>query len=75
MSVTLQWLIVLPLVVGALLFATWRLLTVRLRLRVLSWLLQVLPATEGGVLGRWRAHLSRRIAAGSGGGCAACSKH
>jgi hypothetical protein len=71
----LQWLIVAPLVAGAALVAAWRLMTVRLRLRVLSQLLTILPAAEGGMIGRWRASVSRRIAAEAASGCAACSKH
>jgi hypothetical protein len=70
-----QWLIVLPLVAGATLFAAWRLITPRLRLRVLARLLQILPAADGGVVGRWRASVARRIAADTASGCAACSKH
>ncbi|MEO6079754.1 MAG: hypothetical protein ABIQ86_08260 [Steroidobacteraceae bacterium] len=77
MSHFLQWLIVLPLVLGAGLFAGWRLITPRLRLRVLSGLLRALPQTSTGVLARWRAAVAQRIAAdaASGGACAACSKH
>jgi hypothetical protein len=77
MSPALQWLIVGPLVLGAVLFAAWRLLTVRLRLRVMSALLQVLPATSAGPVARWRAGIARKIAAAaaSSGGCATCSKH
>jgi hypothetical protein len=75
MSLTLQWLIVAPLVACAAVVAAWRLMTARLRLRLLSRLLQVLPVAEGGVIGRWRARVSRRIAAEAASGCAACSKH
>jgi hypothetical protein len=75
MNPALQWLIVLPLVVGAALFAAWRLITPRLRLRVLSALLRILPAASTGVFARWRADVARRIAAESAGGCAACGKH
>lgn len=75
MSPLLQWLIVLPLVAGATLFAAWRLMTVRLRLRLLSTVLQVLPAGSSGVVGRWRQEVARRMAADAASGCAACSKH
>jgi hypothetical protein len=75
MSPLLQWLMVLPLVAGATLFAAWRLMTARLRLRLLSRLLQALPAADGGRIGRWRLNVSARIAAESASGCAACSKH
>jgi hypothetical protein len=75
MSLTLQWLIVAPLVACAALMAAWRLMTARLRLRMLSRLLQMLPAAEGGVLGRWRANVAQRMAAEATSGCAACSKH
>ncbi len=75
MSPMLQWLITAPLVVVAALFAGWRLLTPRLRLKLLSVLLRVLPATSGGVLGRWRASVARRLAADAASGCAACSRH
>jgi hypothetical protein len=75
MSLTLQWLIVLPLVLGAAMFAGWRLLTPRLRLKVLAALLRLLPQTAGGVTARWRASIARRIAAETAGGCAACSRH
>jgi hypothetical protein len=75
MSPVLQWLIVLPLVAGAALFAAWRLMTSRLRLRLLSRLLHALPAAQGGMIGRWRRNVSARIAAESASGCAACSKH
>jgi hypothetical protein len=72
----LQWLIVLPLVLAAVLFAGWRLITPRLRLRVLSALLRALPRTSTGVLARWRESVARRIAAdAAGAGCAACSRH
>jgi hypothetical protein len=74
MSLTLQWLIVAPLVACAAVMALWRLMTSRLRVRFLSGLLQVLPVAEGGVTGRCRARVSRRIAAETAGGCAACSK-
>ncbi len=59
MSPLLQWLIVVPLVAGAALFAAWRLITARLRLRVLSRLLQALPPTSTGVI----ALLARRCCA------------
>ena len=75
MSLTLQWLIVAPLVVAAALVAAWRLMTARLRLRLLLRVLQVLPAAEGGPVARWRAGVSRRIAAETASGCAACSRH
>ncbi len=77
MSPLLQWLIVAPLVLGAGLFAGWRLLTVRLRLRLMSALLQVLPDASAGPLARWRAAVARRIAADTAGsgGCATCSRH
>jgi hypothetical protein len=77
MSPVLQWLIVGPLVAGAVLFAAWRLLTVRLRLRLMSALLRLLPAASSGPVARWRAGVARQIAAdaASGGGCATCSKH
>jgi hypothetical protein len=75
MSQSLQWLLVLPLVIAAALFAAWRLITPRLRLRLLSNLLQALPQTSTGVLARWRASIARRIAADASSGCAACSKH
>jgi hypothetical protein len=75
MNPLLQWLIVLPLVAGAALFAAWRLMTARLRLRLLSRLLQVLPVADGGMVGRWRSSVAARIAAESASGCAACSKH
>jgi hypothetical protein len=75
MSPLLQWLIVAPLVVGAALFAAWRLVTPRLRLRVLSRLLQVLPTTSTGAVARWRTEVARRMAADATSGCAACSKH
>jgi hypothetical protein len=76
-SHALQWLIVGPLVAGALLFAGWRLLTVRLRLRVMAVLLRLLPDASSGPTARWRAAVARRIAAdtASSGGCATCSKH
>jgi hypothetical protein len=72
-----QWLIVGPLVAAALLFAGWRLMTVRLRLRCMSRLLQWLPAASTGPVARWRAAVARQIAAdaASSSGCAACSKH
>ena len=75
MSALLQWLIVAPLVLTAALFAAWRLITARLRLRVLSGLLRALPATSTGTVARWRAEVARRIAAEAVSGCAACSKH
>lgn len=75
MSALAQWLVILPLVAAAALFAGWRLLTPRLRLRVLSGLLRLLPQTSGGVLARWRAGVARRIAADAASGCAACSRH
>jgi hypothetical protein len=75
MSPVLQWLIVLPLVAAAALFAAWRLITPRLRLRVLSRLLQALPATSGGAIAHWRAGIASRLAAETSSGCAACSKH
>jgi hypothetical protein len=75
MSPLLQWLIVVALVVGAALFAAWRLVTARLRLRVLSRLLQALPATSTGAVARWRAEVARRMAAEASSGCAACSRH
>jgi hypothetical protein len=71
----LQWLIVAPLVVVAALFAVWRLLTPRLRLRLLAVLLRILPADSSGMLGRWRASVARRVAADAASGCAACSRH
>jgi hypothetical protein len=74
MSITLQWLIVLPLVVGATLFAAWRLMTARLRLRALSKLLQWLPLRERGALARLRSAVARK-ASEAASGCAACSKH
>ena len=75
MSPGLQWLIVSTLVLGAALFAAWRLMTVRLRLRLLSLLLRLLPAAADGVIARWRAGIARRIAADATSGCAACAKH
>jgi hypothetical protein len=75
MSPLMQWLIVLPLVMGAALFAAWRLMTSRLRLRMLLRLLHALPTGDGGRVGRWRRNVSARIAAESASGCAACSKH
>ncbi len=75
MNPVLQWSIVAPLVVGAALFAGWRLLTPGLRLRLLTVLLRLLPETAGGARGRWRASIVRRIAAETAGGCAACSRH
>jgi hypothetical protein len=77
MSQLWQWLIVAPLVAGAVLFAGWRLLTPRLRLRLLATLLKLLPATSTGLIARWRASVAARIAAdaASGSACAACSKH
>jgi hypothetical protein len=75
MSSLLQWLIVVPLVVGAALFAAWRLVTPRLRLRVLSRLLQALPATSNGAVARWRTEVARRRATEANSGCAACSRH
>jgi hypothetical protein len=74
MSPLLQWLIVLPLVVGATLFAAWRLMTARLRLRVLSGLLQCLPKREHGALAHLRSAIARK-ASEAASGCAACSKH
>jgi hypothetical protein len=70
-----QWLITLPLVIAAALFAAWRLITPRLRLRVLAGLLRLLPQTSGGLPARWRASVARRLAADTASGCAACSKH
>ncbi|MEO8315433.1 MAG: hypothetical protein ABI645_11625 [Pseudomonadota bacterium] len=75
MSLLLQWLIVAPLVLAAVLSAVWRLLTSRLRLRVLSGLLRCLPQKTDGPLASLRSALARRVAAESPGGCAACSKH
>jgi hypothetical protein len=75
MSASLQWLIVAPLVLGAALFATWRLLSSRLRLRLLSLLLRSLPQSGSGPLASLRSALARRVAAESASGCGACSKH
>jgi hypothetical protein len=74
-SIVLQWLIVVPLVVAAALFAVWRLLSARLRVRMLSWLLMWLPQQAPGPVTRLRAALARRVSLETAGGCAACSKH
>jgi hypothetical protein len=74
MSILLQWLIVVPLVVAAALFAAWRLLGASLRLRALSGLLAVLPRSGSWPWGQLRAAVGRRVSLESAGGCAACSK-
>jgi hypothetical protein len=75
MSIVLQWLIVVPLVMAATLFALWRLLSARLRLRVLSGLLAMLPRSGGWPWAQLRAAAMRRMSLQTAGGCAACSKH
>jgi hypothetical protein len=72
MSIALQWLIVAPLIVAAMLFAVWRLLTARVRLRVLSGLLAVLPQSGWPWTGL-RVVLMRRVSREAA-GCAACSR-
>ena len=74
MSVTLQWLIVAPLVVVAATSAVWRMLTTRLRIRVLSGLLALLPQSNGRPWVQLRAALMRKVSLETAGGCAACSK-
>jgi hypothetical protein len=73
-NTTLQWLIVAPLVVVAAAFAVWCLLGPRLKVRVLSGLLAVLPQRDARPWARWRAAVMRRISRESAGGCAACSR-
>jgi hypothetical protein len=73
-SIALQWLIVVPLVVAAAMFAVWRLLGSRLKVRVLSGLLAMLPQGAGRPWAQWRATVMHRISRESAGGCAACSR-
>jgi hypothetical protein len=74
MSVWVQWLIIGVLAAIALVIAVWRIGTPRTRLRILDWLLAVLPGAGEGPAGTVRAKLQRRRAALiAKGGCAGCS--
>ncbi len=65
----LQMLAVGLLVAVCALFSAWRLLSVRMRLR----LLQSLRVTSDPAADGWLARLHRRTLAGAGGGCGSCS--
>ncbi len=68
MMETLEYALVGLIVLGCAGFSVWRLLTVRLRLRLLE-VLSVLPRPAGGAL---VASLRRKTLANVGGGCSAC---
>ena len=67
MSQALQLVIVTLLVVGAAVFATWRLISGTLRLRVIEALLRVLPQS------RWLQGLAARQRTATG--CSACERN
>ena len=72
MSVLMQQLIVFPLILGAALFAAWRLLGAASRVRVLGWLLQWI--SPRGKVGGWlHQRLALRRATLQSGGCGNCS--
>jgi hypothetical protein len=75
MSQALQLVIVALLVVGAALFATWRLMSGTLRLRTIEALLRVLPGDPGqpGGLTGWLQGLAARQRTATG--CAACERN
>ena len=66
-----EYLLVGTLVAGCALFSTWRLLSVRARLRVLE-LLAALPGNPGG---RWLTAKRQRLLAGFAGGCGSCPQN
>jgi hypothetical protein len=69
----MQQLIVALIVVAAALFATWRLLGAAVRLKVLAWALERVPAASG--LARLLQRLQQQQrAALLGAGCGQCSK-
>jgi hypothetical protein len=71
MNNVVQWLIVSLLVAGAAVFATWRLISGALRLRMLEALLRVLPRRSG--LSGWLGGLAARQRAATG--CDACERN
>ncbi|MEO6187157.1 MAG: DUF6587 family protein [Steroidobacteraceae bacterium] len=73
MTLLVQQVLVLALCAAAALFATWRLLSPRLRLSLLEAMAPRFPA--GSRMGRWLAnHVNRQRAAAQSSGCSACGK-
>ena len=66
--VALEYAVVALIVLTCAAFSAWRLLSLRLRLRLLE-ILSVVPRAAGGAL---VASLRRRTLANVGGGCSAC---
>ena len=71
MTLAVQWVLVALLVVGAALFASWRLVSGTLRLRMLESLLRALPRDSG--LSAWVGGLAARQRAATG--CDACERN
>lgn len=71
MSPAVQDLVVALLVLASVLYSLWRLLSVRLRLRVLDFLEPALGKVASGPLQQLR---SKTLGLMSGGGCSACSE-
>ena len=71
MSPVVQEVIVALLVAGAIVFATWRLISGALRLRVIEALLRVLPDSSG--LSVWLQGLAAKQRTATG--CAACDRN
>lgn len=72
MSQIAQLVIVTVLVVGAVMFAAWRLMSGALRLRTIESLLRALPQRNSGLSG-WLQRLAARQRAATG--CAACERN
>jgi heme A synthase len=71
MEPIVQALIVAIIVIASAVFAAWRLMSARTRLRVLD----AMKPTDGNALGRWLLHLSQGVLAElTSGGCASCSQ-
>jgi len=71
MSPVAQWIIVALLVAGAVVFASWRLMSGALRLRTIEALLRTLPGESG--LSAWLRGLAARQRAATG--CDACERN
>ena len=66
---TLQSILVGVIVLASVLYAAWRLMTPRVRLRLVQRLAVIAP----GYTARWLARLQSADAAGAATGCASCS--